>query len=280
MDQGIRIEDNFEDVLNKAMVGLRLRKRDICERAGMPRDRVVSLLNGQADHDDLLAVAAVLELHGPSLVRMAEGMERPGPIEVEGLMVYTTPFPMPGYEEMTVNSFLVRDPESNIAVAFDSGASVDGMLQDIDSMDLKVGLILITHTHGDHVIALNSLLEATGKPPVYVNSRESLDGTIPFTEGKQFNAGSLTIESRLTHGHSPGGTTFAISGLSRPVAVVGDSLFCYSQGGAPGDYKQALGNNRREILSLPDDTVICPGHGPLTTVAEEKAHNPFFPEFK
>jgi len=73
---------------------------------------------------------------------------------------------------------------------------------------------------------------------------------------------------------------FVISGLEHPVAVVGDSLFAGSMGGGGISYSDALENNRKKILTLPDDTVVCPGHGPLTTVGEEKQHNPFFPEFQ
>ena len=87
---------------------------------------------------------------------------------------------------------------------------------------------------------------------------------------------TLEIEARLTSGHSPGGMTYVVTGLSRPIAIVGDSLFAGSMGGGNVSYEDALRNNREKILTLPDETVICPGHGPMTTVGEEKAHNPFF----
>ena len=77
-----------------------------------------------------------------------------------------------------------------------------------------------------------------------------------------------------------GGLTYVITGLARPVAIVGDALFAGSMGGGVVSYADALETNRREIFTLPDDTVICPGHGPMTSVAEEKHHNPFYPEFK
>jgi hydroxyacylglutathione hydrolase len=53
-------------------------------------------------------------------------------------------------------------------------------------------------------------------------------------------------------------------------------LFAGSMGGAPNDYQKALHNNLEKLLSLPEDTLVCPGHGPLTTVANEREHNPFF----
>ena len=67
-----------------------------------------------------------------------------------------------------------------------------------------------------------------------------------------------------------------MSGLPRLLAIVGDALFAGSMGGGLVSYDDALRNNREQILSLPDDTILCPGHGPLTTVGEEKRHNPFF----
>jgi hypothetical protein len=62
--------------------------------------------------------------------------------------------------------------------------------------------------------------------------------------------------------------------------LLGDALFASSMGGGAVSFPDALATNRKEIFSLPDETVIAPGHGPLTSVGEEKAHNPFYPEFK
>ena len=70
--------------------------------------------------------------------------------------------------------------------------------------------------------------------------------------------------------------TFFVTGLARPVAIVGDSIFAGSMGGGNVSYEDALRNNSEKILTLPDETIICPGHGPMTTVGEEKQHNPFF----
>ena len=70
--------------------------------------------------------------------------------------------------------------------------------------------------------------------------------------------------------------TFFIRGLDQPVAIVGDSLFAGSMGGGNVSYEDAVRNNLEKILTLPNDTILCPGHGPMTTVAEEKKHNAFF----
>jgi glyoxylase-like metal-dependent hydrolase (beta-lactamase superfamily II) len=101
-------------------------------------------------------------------------------------------------------------------------------------------------------------------------------GAEPIEEGKRFRLGNLQIDTRLTWGHSPGGMTYVVTGLARPIAIAGDSLFAGSMGGGNVSYRDALQNNLEKILTLPDETIICPGHGPMTTVGEEKRHNPFF----
>ena len=168
-------------------------------------------------------------------------------------------------------------PASKQAVAFDTGSDISGQLELIASQNLRVSLILLTHTHGDHIFDLDRLKEKTGAP-AFVSQHEPLEGAKPFDAGRTFSAGGLKIETRLTWGHlRKAAITYVVSGLSRPVAIVGDAMFAGSMGGGGISYADALRTNREEILTLPNDTILCPGHGPLTTVGEQKAHNPFCP---
>ena len=112
--------------------------------------------------------------------------------------------------------------------------------------------------------------------PVFVGEKELANFGISFAAGKQFSVGNLTIDTRLTWGHARGGITFVVTGLDRPVAVVGDALFAQSMGGGMISFTDALQTSGEQIMTLPDNTVICPGHGPMTSVAEEKRVNPFF----
>ena len=75
---------------------------------------------------------------------------------------------------------------------------------------------------------------------------------------------------------SIGGLTYQITGLEKPVAIVGDAIFAGSMGGGMVSYKNALRTNKEKVMTLPDETIICPGHGPVTTVGEERENNPFF----
>jgi len=70
-----------------------------------------------------------------------------------------------------------------------------------------------------------------------------------------------------------------VDGLERRIAIVGDAIFAGSMGGGMISYQDALRTNREKIMTLPDDSILCSGHGPMTTVGEEKKNNPFFPEY-
>ncbi len=266
----IPLEDTFADIVGKAMRGQKLADGDVAARASVTAEAVESLRDGNFDEATARAVAPVLGLGAAQLVAAGKKTWSPQPIEVAGLACFNTLF-----EDMTVNSYVAWDAASREAVAFDTGADGSGVLALLEQEKLTLKLILLTHTHGDHIFDLDRLREKTGAP-AFVGDRESVEGAAKFAAGRTFNCGKLRIESRLTWGHSPGGITFVISGLSRPVAVVGDAVFAGSMGGGAISYSDALATNRQEILSLPDDTVLCPGHGPLTTVGEQKQHNPFF----
>ncbi|NBQ03430.1 MAG: hypothetical protein EBU27_09540 [Opitutae bacterium] len=119
-----------------------------------------------------------------------------------------------------------------------------------------------------------------GNPSIYVHELETLDGCESITEGFSYSCVSLSLNTLHTHGHALGGMTYVIDGLDRPIAIVGDAIFAGSMGGGMVSYTDALRTNREKIMTLRDDAVLCPGHGPLTTVGEEKKNNPFFPEFR
>lgn len=272
----IPLEDLFNDVIAKSMRGLGLNEAAVAAKAGINVEAVAAAKSGEADEPVLLKIAPALELHGPSLVTMAHSGWCPADIQLDGLAQFNTT-----YHDMTVNAYLVWDVETKNAVAFDTGADASPMIEFIEKNGLNLSLIFLTHTHGDHIQDL-ARLSASGAVTTFVNERESCAGAKTFKLGdtESWETGSLSIEPRSTWGHSKGGITYVVRGLAKPVAVVGDALFASSMGGGMVSYADALATNRKEIFSLSDDTVICPGHGPLTTVGEEKAYNPFYPEFK
>jgi glyoxylase-like metal-dependent hydrolase (beta-lactamase superfamily II) len=270
----IPLEDNFEDIIGKAQRGFGLDDDHLARKAGVTVSDLGRVKSGQVLEEVLRKVARTLELGEQTLVDSANKAWYPNAQKVEGLAAFTTP-----YQGMTVNAYLVWNLDGRPAVVFDTGASASEMLKIIQEKNLSVTHVLLTHTHGDHIADLKRLKQETGAG-VYVSEREPVPGAESFGEGTTFTVGGLQIATRLTSGHSKGGITYVITGLSKRVAVVGDALFAGSMGGGLVSYVEALGSNRKHILSLPDDTVVCPGHGPMSTVGEEKQHNPFFPEFQ
>ncbi len=266
----IPLEDNFADILNKAQLGLELADSQLSAKTGVSLLDLKRLRGGEFDEDLLRKVAPHLELNVEALVAIARNCWQPRPIELEGVFAVNTPF-----GDIAVNAYLLWDRASKEAVIFDTGADCSRLLNFLQNNRLTLKFILLTHTHGDHVFDLDRLQEKTGAP-AFVSDREPLSGVESFREGKRFSLGALNIETRLTWGHSPGGITYVVTGLATPVAVVGDALFSGSMGGGKVSYSDALRTNREQILTLPEETVICPGHGPMTTVGEEKRHNPFF----
>lgn len=246
----LELEDTWEDVVNKAARGLGK------ELGPLPQTE-----------EDIRALARQLGLHPGALADIARGRWKPSPPPpFEGLMMFTTDF-----GPMRVNSYLVFDPGTREAAAFDTGADGSGMLE----TGLPIRHIFLTHAHGDHVFDLDRLMEKTGAA-AWSSVREPVEGTQTFEDGACFRVGALEVEARRASGHARGGTAYYVRGLARPVVIAGDALFAGSMGGAAAAYREALETARASIFSLPEDTVICPGHGPLTTVGQERRHNPFF----
>ncbi len=274
----IPLEDFASDVIAKAQRGLGISDSALVEKAGIAAgDLRAAKSGGTPDVAILSKIAEPLGLHAPSLVALARGDWEPEtPAVPETFAHFNSPFG----GDMTVNSYLVWDRPGGTAVAFDAGTDARPMRAALEKHGLRLAAVFLTHTHTDHVEALERLLAGHQDVPVYVSQRENHPGAEPIFDNAAFGYNGLQIEARSTRGHSPGGTTFVVTidGCEpRPaLAIVGDALFAGSQGGVDtARYAEALQLNRENILSLPDATIICPGHGPLTTVGEEKAHNPF-----
>ncbi len=191
------------------------------------------------------------------------------------------------------NSYLVEDETTHDAVVIDANLEPQPMIDLVRERQANVKAILLTHTDIDHVSGLSVLLEAFGAIPVAVHDaerqfvaegkpmrREFGASTSPvenvqrLVEGEMFHAGSLAFEVLHTPGHSPGGVTLKI-GAS---LFTGDALFAGSIGRsdfANSDGSVLLEEINAKLLSQPDDLVVYSGHGPTTTIGQERKTNPF-----
>lgn len=276
----IELEDFFEDVIGKTLRGTGMSDGVLSFLTNVSPEKIGKLKEGKFDEGDVRAIAPALGLDANSLVELGLRSWRPEEIELEGLRQFNTVFDPDPDDMMTVNSYLIWDPQTKEAALFDTGADASGALQSVADLGLELKTLFITHSHIDHIIDREKVTAAHPDVRVLVNAKEPVAGAERFAAGDTFSIGTLRVTTRSTWGHSPAGTTYVVNGLARPVAVVGDALFAQSMGGGVISFKDALATNRAEIFTLEDQSVVCPGHGPMTSVGEEKAHNPFFPEFK
>lgn len=269
------LEDNHEDIIAKAMRGKSMGKSMLADAVGVGKKEIERLLSGEVLEDVISSIGPHLNLDVEKLLITANKQWSPRSVGTIGVRKFESDF-----GEMSVNSYVVFDQDSKKAWIFDTGTDCNSLISFIEEDGLKVDSILLTHTHRDHIYCLEQLKRLFPGVDIFVHKSEQLSGTIPIEENFKLRMGNLQLNALHTYGHSVGGITYVIDGLPCPVAIVGDALFAGSMGGGMVSYQDALRNNREKIMTLPDATVICPGHGPMSTIGEEKKYNPFFPEFQ
>jgi glyoxylase-like metal-dependent hydrolase (beta-lactamase superfamily II) len=141
--------------------------------------------------------------------------------------------------------------------------------------------ILITHKHRDHCDATADVAAQFPRAKIVMHAADiaaigSLaESALRVKDGEELPFGDVRIRMLHTPGHTDGSSSY----MFKSTIFTGDTLFAGSVGGAYGDvstYEDILNSVRSKIFTLPDDTVLMPGHGPPSKVAWEKAHNPFF----
>ena len=224
---------------------------------------------------DYAALGRGLGLDGCKLAGIADGWrpEAPELSQWRELRVITT-----SDGGMAVNCYLVWDEVTREAALFDTGWEAAPVLGLMEENGLQLKHVFLTHLHSDHAGAVEPIREKCPRLRLHSNSR-----TAPVDQRNRPNdfisLGSLRITHRDTPGHSQESVTYIVGTWPEDAphaAFVGDALFAGSIGRANFSAELARRSVREQVLSLPAETLICPGHGPLTTVAQEKAHNPFF----
>jgi glyoxylase-like metal-dependent hydrolase (beta-lactamase superfamily II) len=193
------------------------------------------------------------------------------------------------------NCSVFGDENSREAIVIDPGDEIENITTVLDRHHLAVKAIVITHAHIDHVAGAAKLRALTGAP-VYMNvaDTELLDALAiqaswlgmetpertaidtELKEGTVLNLGAAEFQALHTPGHTPGSSSIWIPRESKLVA--GDTLFRDSIGRTDlpgGNSRQILSSIKTQLLPLPEETVVIPGHGPNTTIGREKEHNPF-----
>lgn len=193
------------------------------------------------------------------------------------------------------NCSIFGDETTREAIVIDPGAEIDRIIAVLDKHQLTVNAIVITHGHIDHVAGAQKLHRVTGAP-VYLNERdreqlaaldvqadwlgvdqpEAPEIDIPATDGMALKIGASEFQIIETPGHTRGSICLFVPKQGKLVA--GDTLFRSSIGRTDlpgGDSRRILESIKTRLLDLPEETVVVPGHGAITTIGTEKERNPF-----
>ncbi len=193
------------------------------------------------------------------------------------------------------NAYLIRGVGQEHAVAIDPGGAVPELVAAIQRESLHLDAILLTHAHIDHIEGVAPLVRAA-RAPVYLHPAErgwydqseaqaqffGVDFEPPPPPDRELKGGEVLelagtrLEVREVPGHAPGHVI--LYDAANALAFVGDLVVQGSVGRTDlpgGNWKQLLASIRAAVLTLPDETVLYPGHGPATTVGQERVGNPF-----
>jgi len=195
--------------------------------------------------------------------------------------------------QLQVNCYILADEETKEAIVIDPGDDVDDILSIIRDKGLTVKYIINTHAHFDHVGANAQLKKATGAEillheadAALLSSSSGQAGMFGMKaepsppadryirDGDIITAGEVSLTVLHTPGHSSGGICLIEDGM----VFTGDALFAGSIGRTDrpgGDLMTLINSIKTKLLDMPDDTRVFPGHGPDSTIGEEKRENPF-----
>lgn len=190
------------------------------------------------------------------------------------------------------NTYVVSNDEQK-CIVIDPSNGCEEVIQYITENNLAPEAICITHGHFDHVLGVNELLQKYPDTKIYVNELEevllrradlngsgmigmnfSFQGPIEYFKEGPMQIGTFRCEVIVVPGHSPGGTALLLD----KYLICGDILFAGSIGRSDlpgGDGVALVTGIKKKLMILPDETVVCPGHGGRTTIAREKRENPF-----
>jgi len=196
--------------------------------------------------------------------------------------------------DLQTNCYIYGSSTYKEVIVIDPGGDVERILAVLYRLTARVRSIVNTHGHVDHIVANRALKKRTGAEilihradgEMLIDARKNFSSmlAVPVTSppadrllegGDVIQVGDLELKVAFTPGHSPGG----ISLLGDGMVFTGDTLFAGSIGrwDFPGaSYNLLLASVRNKLLVLDDETVVYPGHGPATTIGEEKRYNPFF----
>jgi glyoxylase-like metal-dependent hydrolase (beta-lactamase superfamily II) len=271
------LEDELGDVLEKAARNVPLSVESLALAAKVDYGRLQDALDYRSDLNtaEIGRLAAVLNLNEVGLNALAQGLY-PLP-ESAGLPFALNPLRMP-FGVGVANAYLVSTG-GDTAILFDTGASHAELHRAWPARIQEIESVYVTHFEAEHVGGLEVVLRETGLDHFYGPPSGRWPQCRGLKEGETVQYEKISVTAFNTPGHAVEHNCYLIkdtTGAKGPALLIsGDLIFAGSLGGGYFCCQRQLTHSRRIMDLLPDDTIIAPGHGPLTTAANERRYNPF-----
>jgi glyoxylase-like metal-dependent hydrolase (beta-lactamase superfamily II) len=272
------LEDELGDVLEKAMRHSGLTEQALAERSAVTAEKIRDAVDYRYDltASEIRRLATTLELNEIGLTAIAQG-RYPLP-EIAGLPFCLYPLRFP-HGIGVANAYIVADCSLSTGVLFDTGTDYFKLRRVWPKNIKKLEAIFITHGETEHIGGLSELRASEGNIPVFCPEGKSVEGAVALGEGARLTFGRLEVQALKTPGHCESHNCYIVTvpsaPTSAPLLVSGDTLFAGSTGTAFFCRQKLATNLHRMMDQLPDNTVVAPGHGPLTTIKNERRFNPF-----
>lgn len=271
------LEDDFCDILKKAQRGNGLDAATLASRSGIAQIHIEAWAGGDSapSEDEARALARLLRLDPGKFADAAARRWHPS-VRLPADVRHHPHDPHPS------NGYLFFLEDGRTAALIDPAGLPSTILGAIAEGPFALRYILITHKHKDHCDATADIARAFPDAQIVMHRSDSAaigalaQRALPVVDGDELPFGeAASIRMLHTPGHTDGSSCF----LFRSTVFTGDTLFAGSVGGRMAEhatYNDLLDNIRFKLFSLDDSTVVAPGHGPPSTIGEERAHNPFF----
>jgi hydroxyacylglutathione hydrolase len=273
----IPLEDELGDVLEKAMTCAGLSVEALSERARVPVSKIRDAVDYRPELEpaECSRLAAALGLNEVGLCALASG-KYPLP-DAAGLPFAVWPLRL-AHGIGVVNAYVVGG-EHGRALLFDTGPGSGALRAAWPPAVRAFDAIFITHVEPEHAGGLRDAMERYGVSKAFIPAGGAVEGATPMGEGETYTAGPLTVTAFRTPGHCAMHNCYHVCASALPGArsllVSGDLVFAGSAGGPYHCQRQLREHLRRVLAAVPPDTVVAPGHGPMTSAGNELRYNPF-----
>lgn len=270
------LEDELGDILEKAIARAGISREELARRSGVAPARILDAIDYRPDLTpaELQRLAVELDLNEVGLCAIGAG-GYPLP-EIGSLPFCLWPLRIP-HGIGVANAYLVGECGQDHALLFDTGPGGFGAAW--PRMIRRLDAVFLTHAEAEHVGGLPEVSRQFAPPAAFQPAGAGVPGTQPLADRETRRFGPLKVTAWATPGHAEAHHCYLVEAEAARrgpgLLISGDLLFAGSVGGAYSSPSQLFGNVRRVLDDLPAETVVAPGHGPMTTIGHERRFNPF-----